>query len=62
MDTTELLSKLLEGAEAHGINSHEPGHEVGDLQEILSSCWAEMSDEQRNKVYEQHKGIVEENI
>ena len=62
MSSVELLAKLLDGAKAHGENACEPDHEVGDLHEILSSCWAEMSEEQRQRVYELHREIVDDNL
>jgi hypothetical protein len=56
---TKLLEKLLEAAAAHGKRS-EPDHEVGDLQDILRSCWQLLTSEQQRKAYEKHEEIVTE--
>ncbi len=42
----EFVYSLIECAATHGENS-EPDHEVGDLQDLLVSCWSVMSPEQR---------------
>ena len=54
-----LLEKLLAGAKAHGSFS-EPDHEVGDLQEVLRTCWEYLSPTQKLEVYEKHKELVTE--
>lgn len=57
--TKELLQRLLDAAEKHGAES-EPGMEVGDLQEILRTCWTKMTPPQQRAVYEAHEEIVSE--
>ena len=44
------LQQLLDMAQQHGEDS-EPDHEVGDLQEMLTACWATMSPADRRKVF-----------
>lgn len=50
---------LIDAARAHGEQS-EPDHEIGDLQEILLSCWEVMTPEQRSRVYKEHADKVED--
>lgn len=40
---------LIEAAEKHGQDS-DADHEVGDLQDLLRACWAEMNPQQRARV------------
>lgn len=53
------LQALLDAARAHGLKS-EPDHEVGDLQDILRSCWARLSPTQRREIFAMHKDLVDE--
>ncbi|GBG14484.1 SerC protein [Novimethylophilus kurashikiensis] len=39
----EMLEKLLKAADAHGEDSGEPDHTVGDLQDLLRKAWSLMS-------------------
>ncbi len=55
--TTDLLEELLAAARAHG-EASDPEHEVGDLQGLLASCWARLSEAQKRDVYEEHVDIV----
>ena len=55
--TTDLLDQLLAAAEAHGAES-EPDHEVGDLQQMLYSCWKRLTPAQQREVFDEHKDIV----
>lgn len=55
--TTDLLNQLLAAAEAHGAES-EPDHEVGDLQQVLYSCWKRLTPEQQLEVFDEHKDMV----
>ena len=57
--TTNLLEELLAAARAHGDES-EAGHEVGDLQELLASCWARLTLDQQRDVYGEHQELVAE--
>lgn len=38
------LETFIEAAHAHGMNSDEPDHEVGDLQELLRAAWELLSE------------------
>lgn len=49
---------LIDAAEAHGQDS-EPDHEVGDLQDVVRSCFEEMSPEQARRVFYKHEELVE---
>lgn len=58
------IETLISAAEAHGEDS-DPGHEVGDLQDLLRLAWkhlptdarnAFMSDEEVQRVYENATG------
>ena len=51
MDDIELL---IEAAREHGEES-DPDHEVGDLQDLVRLCWAELSPEARAKIIEEHQ-------
>jgi hypothetical protein len=53
------LEKLFAAAKAHG-EASEPDHEVGDLQAVLVSCWARMTEAQRREVWGEHAEIVAE--
>jgi len=57
--TASLLDRLLDAAEAHGKES-EPDHEVGDLRDILHSCWQQLSSDQRRAVFDSHSDLVAE--
>jgi len=57
--TAHLLDQLLDAAEAHGKES-EPDHEVGDLRDMLLSCWNRLSHAQRREVYGEHGDLVTE--
>lgn len=57
--TTDLLDKLFAAARAHGEQS-EPDHEVGDLREVLASCWCCLTPDQRRSVYDKHQELVAE--
>jgi hypothetical protein len=51
------LEALLAAAAAHGKQS-EPDHEVGDLQEVLRSCWELMDPRQQREVMDQHRELL----
>jgi hypothetical protein len=57
--TSNLLDRLLDAAEAHGRES-EPDHEVGDLRDLLLSCWQRLSSAQQRAVYDEHRDLVAE--
>ena len=48
---------LLIAANKHGMES-DPDHEVGDLQDILRSCWKRLTSEQKKEVYREHAELV----
>ena len=50
---TAELERIFAAAKAHG-EASEPDHEVGDLQAVLVSCWARMTQEQRREVWAEH--------
>jgi hypothetical protein len=54
-----LLNKLLDAAEAHGAQS-EPDHEVGDLQDILRTCWRRLNSRSQQEVYKVHKDLIDD--
>ena len=54
----KLINRLLKGAEAHGRDS-EPDHEVGDLQDILRTCFGYMTGQQIMDVYRANVEIAE---
>jgi hypothetical protein len=54
----DKLGELLAAAAEHGLGS-EPDHEVGDLQDILSSCWARMTKKAQEAVYAAHKELID---
>jgi hypothetical protein len=53
------LQKLLDAANAHG-EASDPEMEAGDLQEILTSCWAELTTAQRHRIAKKHEDLVTE--
>lgn len=53
------LEALFLAARTHGQCS-EPDHEVGDLQDVLRTCWLKMSTDQRAAVYKEHAHLIEE--
>lgn len=57
---SDLCERLINAAKNHGMDS-EPDHEVGDLQDILRTCFEVMSIEQRKQVFETHQELVEVN-
>lgn len=54
------LNKLFKSAYLHAADSFEPGHEVGDLQDLNRTAWALLSDDQRIQVLEGSE--VEDNL
>ena len=56
---TDLLEKLLAAAQRHGLESSLE-HEVGDLQDILRTCWKHLSTLERGYVFYEHKEKVDE--
>lgn len=50
MTTTNLLDKLFAAADAHGEDSGEPDHTIGDLQGLLRRAWSLMSISQQLKM------------
>jgi hypothetical protein len=56
--TPEHLQELLDAARAHG-QEDDPEHEVGDLQQILMSCWERLSAKDRFAVYREYADLVE---
>ena len=55
----DTLEMLLAAARRHGLES-DPDHEVGDLQDLLRSCWDRLSPEARAEVFDTHKEKVHE--
>ena len=53
----KMLSRLKDGAKAHGEVS-APDMEVGDLYDILDSCWRRLSLEQKRRVYADCEEVV----
>lgn len=51
------VEELIRAAQEHGAQS-EPDHEVGDLQDILRSCWRAMTVEQRRAVFREYTDRV----
>jgi hypothetical protein len=51
------IENLITAAELHGQES-EPDHEVGDLQDVLRTCWRLMSGDQRRMAYEAHMDLL----
>ena len=54
MQSPVNLESLLQMAHQHGLDSCEPDHEVGDLQDILREAWSIMTDEQKDKLIQSH--------
>jgi hypothetical protein len=54
---SDRCERLIAAAKKHGENSN-PDHEVGDLQDILRSCFEVMTPEQRKQVFETHSELV----
>lgn len=48
---------LMNAAENHGTES-DPGHEVGDLQDVVLACFEVLTKEQKQKVFA-HDSMVE---
>ena len=59
LNKEECISRLFKGAEARGKNSN-PDYEVGDLQDILRTCFSFMTGQQVKDVYQAHVEIAEE--
>lgn len=55
----DRLEKLIEAARQHGLKS-DPDHEVGDLQDILRTCWKYLKPVDQMAVYVQHRAKVDE--
>jgi hypothetical protein len=53
------LEKLMAAARQHGLDS-DPDQEVGDLQDVLRSCWDRLSPEARVEIFNQYKERVHE--
>jgi len=53
------LEKLMAAARRHGLES-DPDHEVGDLQDVLRSCWDRLSPAAREEVFDLYKERVHE--
>jgi hypothetical protein len=51
------LDELLAAAEAHGRES-EADHEVGDLQDLLRSCWKRLPIASQEDVYREHADLL----
>ncbi len=58
IDKDEACTTLLNAAEQHGADS-EPDHEVGDLQDILRTCFVVMEDNQAKEVMAEHEDKLE---
>ena len=43
----QIIEKLLTAADNHGLDTGEPGHTVGDLQDLLRSAWKIMTASQK---------------
>lgn len=59
MPSSASLSDLIEAAKAHG-EASEPDMEVGDLHEVLGTCWEVMTPAQRKAVFAAHRDLVRE--
>jgi len=57
-DDEEKLQALFKACMHHGEQS-EPAHEIGDLQDILRSCWVRMGQVQRDEVFCEFKNLQE---
>lgn len=53
------IDQLLQTARNHGHESDDPGHETGDLQDLLRTCFEVMTEEQRQVVIERHRDWYE---
>lgn len=53
IDKENVVEDLIKAAEAHGQDS-DPDHEVGDLQDILRTCFIVMEDKQAQEVLDEH--------
>lgn len=51
------VETLILAAEEHGKQS-EPDHEVGDLQDMLRTCWAFLSIAAKRKVLDNHRELI----
>jgi len=49
----EELQRLFDAADAHGADTGEYDHTIGDLQDLLRSAWAVMSNDQRTALLAQ---------
>ena len=58
VDKKNAIEDLLNAAKAHGEDS-DPDHEVGDLQDILRTCFVVMEDDQAREVIEEHADKLE---
>jgi hypothetical protein len=58
-ETDPRLQQLLDAAANHGMQS-DPDMEAGDLAEILIACWSHLNEKQRNWIFEEFKGLIEE--
>ena len=57
-DPTDL-ARLLEAAEYHAVVSAEGDHQVGDLEDVLRSCWRLLTPEQRAAVMDEHSELLD---
>ncbi len=53
----DLLEEMIAAAENHGQESDD-AHEVGDLIEVLRTCWGKLTQQQQREVYNEHKDLV----
>lgn len=57
MSNPKSIERLLELAKAHGEDTCEPDHEVGDLQDIIRFAWSIMTDDQKKQVFESDAAV-----
>ncbi len=56
-EVKDLLEEMIAAAENHGQESDD-AHEVGDLIEVLRTCWGKLTQQQQREVYNEHKDLV----
>jgi len=55
-----LLEQVFELAKQHGVDSEEPDHEVGDLQDALRRAWHWLNPLQQQEVLNEARAAREE--
>lgn len=57
---SSTIEKLFKAAYQHGMDSFEPDHEVGDLQDLCRAAWSLVDDEKKCRILDCYE--VEENL